>query len=414
MSKVIVLGGCGRVGLRFSLISANKGHTVTCIDVDEERINEIKQGALPFIETGAEIYLEEALKKKSLKLSSEYKQVSQAEIVVIAVGTPVDSNLNPSLEPVAGAIFDISEHLKKKQLVVFRNTISVEVLSRIKTLIEDKTGFKVGKDIYLAFAPELTSNENSIHDQASLPQPIGVYDNESFLVANNFFKTLTKGKISLLTPEEAMLSKLMKNTYSYIQEACSNEFYLIAQSHGANIHKIVNATNSSFSPPNPNVSGPGTHKEGWFLANRIPFSDLVTTAFKINESVPQHIVQLLENYNANKVIILGMTNKANSDDTSSSLGYKLRKALLYKNYEVYSYDPLLPEYSDSSVLRKSDVVILMTPHKEFENLNKIQKLVDNAKCLFIDLSGFWEETQKFGKNGIVSHEKSKSHKKGLK
>ena len=107
MSKIAVIGGCGRLGFRFSLISANKGHNVTAIDIDDERINEIKHGSLPFIEQGAEIYLEQALKSKTLKLSLEYDVISDADVVVITLGTPVDSNLNPSLEPVAGAIFDI-------------------------------------------------------------------------------------------------------------------------------------------------------------------------------------------------------------------------------------------------------------------------------------------------------------------
>ena len=72
MSRVVVIGGCGRLGLRISLIAANKGHNVTSIDIDEEKINEIKHGSLPFVENGAEVYLEQALKNKTLKLSLEY------------------------------------------------------------------------------------------------------------------------------------------------------------------------------------------------------------------------------------------------------------------------------------------------------------------------------------------------------
>ncbi len=420
MSKVVVIGGCGRLGLRLSLISANKGHNVTSIDIDEERINEIKHGSLPFVEAGAEVYLEQALKNKTLKLTLEYDIVSQADIVIITIGTPVDSNLNPSLEPVAGAIFDISGYLKRNQLIIFRNTLSPAILKRIKTLIEDKTGFTVGKDIYLAFVPELTNENGNIHDISNNPQPIGAFEKESFKAAEKFFKTITKGKISWLTPEEVLLAKLMKNMTSYIQAAWANEQYLIAESFGANIHKILDAASESREQisevrnPNPNNGGPGMHKEGWFLVDRTPFNELITNAFKINESMPSYIIKKLQNYKVNKVTILGMTNKANLDDARSSLSYKLRKALFYQDYNVACYDPYLPEYSDSSAMQNSDVVILMTPHKEFSNLANVLKLVKKSNCLIIDLQGFWKETRENGVNGFLQLENLKQKVKNKK
>jgi len=137
MSKLAVIGGCGRIGLKLSLVAANKGHNVTAIDIDDERMIEIRQGNLPFVLHGAEVYLEQALKNKTLTLSSDNDEVRKAEVVIVTIGTPVDSNLNPSLEPIAGVIFDIADHLKEKQLVIFRNTLSPSILGRIKTLIEE-------------------------------------------------------------------------------------------------------------------------------------------------------------------------------------------------------------------------------------------------------------------------------------
>ena len=410
MSKVAVVGGCGRTGFRFSLVAANKGHHVVSIDLDEEKIYEIKQGNLPFIEKDGELYLEQALKKRLLTVTSDYKPIEKSEIVVIAVSTPVDSNLNPGLEPVAGVVFDIAPYLKENQLIIFRSILSPAVIERIKILIEDKTGFKIGKNLTLAFAPEVQDENSNIHLLANSNQPVGAYDEASYKAAEDFFKTITKGKISWLTPEEAMLSKLMKNMHSYIQNATANEFYLIAESYKANIHKILDAVQWKLPNPNPNSSGPGTHKEGWFLVDRIPFGELITTAFKINESMPALIIQKLENYKINKVAILGMSNWADSDDYRSSLSYKLRKLLYYKNYTVGCYDPYLPEYSDSSVIHKSDAVILMTPHKDFEDINRIKEIVKNPNCIYIDLKGFWKETYEKGVNGIWQAKEGKIKK----
>ena len=392
MSNVAIIGGCGRLGLNLALVAANKGHNVTAIDIDDERISEISQGNLPFIKAGAELYLEEALKNKKLSLSTEYDLIGSAEVIVVTIGTPVDSNLNPSLEPVAGAIFDLSEFLKKDQLIIFRNAIAPAVTNRIKTLIEDKTGFKIGKDIFLVFAPELAEENGNIHDLLKAAQPVGAYEENSFRKAQKFFDTITKGSITWVSPEEALLAKLMTNMVSYIQGACANEFYLIAQSFNANINQIIKATENALPSPNPNNAGPGMHKEGWSLVERVPFADLVTTAFKINEAMPAQIVKQLESYNKiKKVAILGMTNKANYDDARSSLSYKLRKLLFYKDYDVVCYDPYLPEFSDSSVLQNSDAVILMTAHNEFANLEKVNRLISNSNCVFLDINGFWQE-----------------------
>lgn len=408
MAKVAIIGGCGRIGLRLALIAANKGHNVLCIDIDDEKINEINIGAAPFIEQGADLFLEEALKKKTLVATSENSLVKDAKVIVITIGTPVDSNLNASIEPVAGTIFDLIEYLNTGQLIVFRNVLYPGIVKRIKTLIEDKSGLKVGKDLYLAFAPESLGETTNINDLLGAPQPIGVFENNSFNVAKEFFETITKGKITELSPEEALLTKLMNNMYSYVQSAIANEFYLIAQGFGANINKILEASYNKrdtkdlrqIPQPNPNAAGPGMHKEGWFLVDRVPFGDLVTTAFKINESMPNQIVQMLENHKVNKVVILGMANRANLDDPRSSLGYKLRRALYYQDYQVACYDPYLPEYSDSSVLNKADAVILMTPHDEFRDLEKIKNLTNNNDLLVIDILGFWKETQELSQNGL--------------
>lgn len=406
MSKVTIVGGAGRLGLRLALIAANRNHSVTCVDIDDERINEISQGCLPFVEPNAEDLLEKAIKDKSLSLTMEYDSVSKAEVVVVTIGTPVDSNLNPSLEPVAGVIFDLAEHFKKGQLVVFRNILSPQIIGRIRTLLEDKTNLKVGKDIFLAFAPEMSGDNFNINELSSLPQPIGAYDKLSFKEAEKFFSTITKGKITHVTPEEALLGKLMTNMYSYIQSACANEFYLIAESFGANIHKILDSCEgkeNNIPNPHSSKSGPGMHKEGWFLVENVPFADLITTAFKINESMPTYIVNKLKGFKGNKVAILGMTSKANSDEIRASLGYKLRKALCYQDYEVACYDPYLPEYSDSSVLQNADIVILMTPHDVFKDLEQIKQQVKNSTCTYVDINGFWEELRDKSKTGAFHH-----------
>jgi UDP-N-acetyl-D-mannosaminuronic acid dehydrogenase len=267
--------------------------------------------------------------------------------------------------------------------------------------------------LFLAFTPEITNNnDGNIHNITKEAQPIGAFDLKSYMQAKKFFETITTGNLKWITPEEALLAKLMTNMFSYVQAACANEFYLIAESFGVNIHKILDASgNHNIPNPSINSAGPGMHKEGWFLVDRIPFTDLITTAFKINESMQSQIVRKLENFNLQKVSILGMTSVINSDDPRASLSYKLRKALYYRDYVVGCYDPFLPEYSDSSVLEGSDAVILMTTHDEFKNLEKIKRMVYTPICIYVDINGFWNESREGAINGILQpNEKSLKNK----
>ena len=126
--------------------------------------------------------------------------------------------------------------------------------------------------------------------------------------------------------------------------------------------------------------------------------------------MPQEIIKKLENHKIKKVAILGMTSKANSDETSSSLSYKLRKALYYKGYEVACYDPYLPEYSDSSSLKGSDAVILMTSHKKFSDFEEIKYMIKNPNCVYFDVGGFWKETREHAKNGVLQLSEPKEEK----
>ena len=91
-----------------------------------------------------------------------------------------------------------------------------------------------------------------------------------------------------------------------------------------------------------------------------------------------------------KVGILGMTFKSGSDDTRYSLSFKLKKLLMGAGYSVVCADPWVPKFSDMSVLHGCDCLVLMTPHAEFADLSSILERVDNEKCVFVDMWGFWK------------------------
>ena len=406
MGKVVsVLGGGGHVGLPFCLVLANCGYKVFGIDINEAVNKTVAEGKLPYIEEQGEEYLGNALRKKMLIMTSDASKIKESDIVAITLGTPVDDNLNPRISSLTQIIEGNNYFFTKNQLIILRSTVFPGTTEIIRRLLEKSTGFVVGQDIFLVYAPERVAQGKAIEELQRLPQLIGAFDDKSYKLAEEFFSTFLEDKCFKLSPVEAELGKLVTNMARYVEFALANEFYLIAESFGANIHKIIDACNYNYPRlnlpvPGPNVGGPCLYKDGWFLLERFPFNEIISTAFRINEGMTMQIASKLEQFpRIKKVAILGMTFKAGSDDIRNSLSFKLKKQLERNDYELVLVDPYLEGYSDIKNMQGSDAVILMTPHKEFSNLQAIIDLVANDECLYVDIWGFWERMKYQSRNG---------------
>jgi UDP-N-acetyl-D-mannosaminuronic acid dehydrogenase len=157
--------------------------------------------------------------------------------------------------------------------------------------------------------------------------------------------------------------------------------------------------------PGPNVGGPCLFKDGWFLIEKIPFNDLISTSFQINEGMTAQIVaKLEEDETIETVAILGMAFKANSDDTRNSVSFKLKKQLGFRGYDVRCLDPHVTGYGDWSALKGADALVLMSPHKEFKDLAGLMEWVENPSALLVDIWGFWEEMRHRSRNGYFYYE----------
>ena len=113
------------------------------------------------------------------------------------------------------------------------------------------------------------------------------------------------------------------------------------------------------------------------------------------------IVQQLERHVGIKsVAVLGMTFKADSDDTRNSLSFKLLHQLERLGYQPVCVDPNVPGLPPLSKIRGSDAVILMTPHREFKDLEFIRQAVGNESCVYVDIWGFWDQMRHTSSNGL--------------
>ncbi len=393
------------MGLPLCLVLASAGYHVYGIDINAETNAAIMKGTMPFRQDGGAEMLQAVLAAGRLCMTTDISRVHDSEAVIIVLGTPIDDNMNPNLSLLKRVMKDILPHVREGHLLILRSTVSPGTSEIIREILERETPFRVGKNIFLVFAPERVAQGKSISEIADLPQLIGAFDDRSYGEAQKFFSKFVKNKCLRLTPTEAEIAKLFTNMYRYVQFALANEFFLIAETFCANAHKVIDACRFdyprfSLPTPGPNVGGPCLYKDGFFLLERFPFPEMITAAFKINEGMTMQIVQKIKQHpGMRKIAILGLTFKADSDDIRNSLSFKLKKQLEYYDYQLVLVDPHIPTAQPISDLAKSDCVILMTPHSAFHDLRLILKTVDNANCLFVDIWGFWPEMRGSSANG---------------
>ena len=372
----IAIFGVGRVGLPLALYFAEHNQKVIGVDVDENRIKALQKGAMPFHEEGAAPLLRKHINRLFTVTSNAQDAVKSSDAIILTLGTPVDEHVNPVFSQIENVLASIAPFLKKDQILVLRSTVTPGTTEYIKRFIESKTKFKIGKDFFLAFCPERIAQGFSIQELKEIPTIIGTLDKKSAEKVEGLFRKVTD-KILHTDARSAELAKLFTNMYRYINFAIANEFMMIADAHDRDIYEIINAVNKDYKRGGLKVpgftAGPCLFKDGFFLTNRIPFTELIINSWKLNESVPAYLIEKirkikkLENC---KVAILGLTFKKNSDDTRDALSFKAKKIFLAEGSNVELHDPYVKKESIEKVLKNADVVFIAMDHDFYRNMDK--------------------------------------------
>jgi UDP-N-acetyl-D-mannosaminuronic acid dehydrogenase len=240
----------------------------------------------------------------------------------------------------------------------------------------------------VAFGPERLAEHQAMTELVSLPQIISARSDSARERASALFSRLTSTLVQL-EPEEAELAKLFTNTWRYIKFATANQLFMMANDRGLDFDRIRTGLMTDYpraaDMPGPGfAAGPCLFKDTMQLA---AFSDnnfgLGHAAMLVNEGLPLYLVsRLAERHDLARMTvgILGMAFKARSDDTRSSLSYKLKRVLAFKAARVLTTDPYVK--SDPAlipldqVLTDADLLIIATPHPDYADLSTDKPVID--------------------------------------
>jgi len=376
----IVVLGLGRVGLPLSAVFATKGLKVIGIDINKERLESIKNSKCPFYDPPLQETLEKAMKLGTLKVEEKISNIHEdIDIIILTIGTPNTSDNTVDYSQLYSALYEFSEMNLKNKMVILRSTMPPRTTEDIVIpFLENKSSLKAGIDFALATCPERILEGHAIREIHELPEIIGGVNEMSNKIAAELFLLINPKKEMLyISPSGAELAKLFTNIYRYISFALSNEFAIWAEIYGLDATELIRISNYNYSRcniPIPGfVGGPCLSKDGVFLDNNTTFASIVSTAWKLNESVPKHILNNIKELSGSlfnkKIAVLGLAFKAGSDDTRQSPSAKLVELLKSYHADVRVHDPHVKNTMTSSeALHSADIVIIATNHKEFKDL----------------------------------------------
>ena len=240
----------GYVGLTLAVALANNGHYVTGVDRNSHLIDQLKSGNTYIHEPGLFEMLNSTLKRGQIKF--EQKALPrQNEVYVVAVGTPLDANMQPDLGSLESVAQSLSEILKPGDMVVLRSTVPTGTTREyFAPIIEKKTSMKAGVDFYMAFCPERTIEGRAMQELRTLPQIVGGFSDACLTKAVNFWSSLTPTVVQVGSLEAAELVKLANNTFRDVSFAFANELALMADKANVSASNLINAANEGY-PRNP-------------------------------------------------------------------------------------------------------------------------------------------------------------------
>ena len=387
--------GLGRVGLPLALSFADRGLTVMGIDNDPERLEAVREGRMPFQETGTDELLARLHPTGRLQLSDRVTDAAAADQIVITLGTPSFSHIEIDMRGIRSALDDLIPLLRPGHALTLRSTIAPGTTDFVAGYLAKHRGFTIGEDVFVAHCPERIAAGHFLEEIATLPCIVGGVGERSGEVVAGLFEVFGT-RIVQTTPVQAELAKIWTNIVRYTQFALPNLLMMDCDQYGANVFDVIDLINRDY--PRGGIALPGLtagtclRKDFTFSEERSSAPGMLLAVSRVNETVPHFLVEgvkrRLGTLSGRKVAVLGLAFKADTDDERDSLAYKLVRLLERELADVAIHDPIVatPTQALDEAVAAAEVVFVATNHSVFCSPQTLERIGECAggECLVVD------------------------------
>jgi UDP-N-acetyl-D-galactosamine dehydrogenase len=408
-TKIAVVG-LGYVGLPLAVAFA-KHYTTMGYDINLNRVNELKKHNDLTLETTSQ----ELKEAKLLSYTTRLDDIASANVYIITVPTPVDSNNMPELSPLEKASIAIGSIMKKDDIVVYESTVypgaTEEYCAKI---LERESGLVLNQDFALGYSPERINPGDKVHTLQTITKVVAASDKETELILKKLYsKIIDAGVFLAKSIKVAEASKAVENTQRDMNIAFMNELAVMFNHMGIDTLDVIEtaSTKWNFLPFTPGlVGGHCIGVDPYYLIHKSQdsgyYPQLITTARRINESMSQYVIDRflkkmalsrIHIVNA-KVLVMGLTFKENCPDLRNTRVIEIIEELVNCHAQVDVYDSWADpkqakDFFDillQSELKENyyDAILLTVSHQEIINLGakKMRKLLKTNGIIF-DIKG---------------------------
>src|SRR4051794_22441828 len=405
-SAEVAVVGLGRVGLPLALSFAARGLRTIGIDKDPRRLSCVREGRMPFDEPGAQELLEQVREQGSLELSDRVPDAARAHHVVLTLGTPSFSHIEIDMRDIRSALDDLLGVLAPGHSLILRSTIAPGTTEFVAGYVAKHRGFEVGRDVFVAHAPERIAAGRFLEEIDTLPCIIGGVGERSGEAAAELFAAFN-APIVQTTPVHAELAKIWTNILRYTNFALPNLLMMDCERVSANVFEVIDLINRDY--PRGGIARPGLtagtclRKDFTFSEERSAAPGMLLAVSRVNESVPLFLLEgakrRLGALADRKVAVLGLAFKADTDDERDSLSHKLIRLLERELADVSVHDPHVPTptLSFEEAIDGAELVVVASNHAEFCRPEALAAIAERAApdCLVVDPWNCWGAAQVF-------------------
>ncbi len=414
--KVSVIG-LGYVGLPVAVEFGLKNDQVIGFDINEKRINELKEG----YDRTKEVEQKD-LKDSSILFTNSIEDLKKADFHIVAVPTPVDSFKCPNLTPILGAAKTVGMALKKGDIVVFESTVYPGVCEdECLPVLEKESGLIGGKDFFIGYSPERINPGDKEHTFKKIVKLVAAQTPESLEVVKKVYSSVVEaGVYPASSIKVAEAAKVIENTQRDLNIALMNELAIIFDKMGIDTNEVIDAagTKWNFMKFRPGlVGGHCIGVDPYYLTYKAEalgyHPQVILSGRRINDGVGKFVAEKCVKemihegiaVKGSNITIMGLTFKENCPDLRNSRVIDICQELREYNINVKVCDPNVDpneakeefgvELTPIDKLEKSDALIFAVAHNQFKELinSGLEKYLKESSVI-VDVKKMFTENDK--------------------
>ncbi|MGH3845163.1 MAG: nucleotide sugar dehydrogenase [Pseudonocardiaceae bacterium] len=388
---VIAVIGLGNTGLPVAQGYVARGFPVRGIDIDAGRVDELRHGRSYLAHISDQQV--QTLTAGSFSASIDFCAVTDADVVIVCVPTPLDSDGAADLTSVRAAFDAIAPYVKPATLVMLQSTVPPGTTDAMATRLAAKSGLALGTELFVAFAPERIDPANSAGwSIVTTPRVVGGVTKACTRRASAVLEALCAKAVTVSDTRTAEVTKIVENTFRMVNIVLANEISDVCRDLGVSEREVVEAASTKpfgflAHRPGPGIGGDCIPVTPAFLLadacrRGIPMP-IVAAAYRQIALRPEQVVTRLtealtrrhRRIDAAQVLVLGVSYKENVNDTRNAPALQIIERLLQLGAGVDYHDPLVPVLTVSGRRLESrpcgphdlgfyDCAVLVTAHDE--------------------------------------------------